>query len=45
MYCAPELLLQLADDSQQLGQAVDYMASYTGSLDEMAVRIQAGDFF
>ena len=45
MYCAPELLLQVAGDSKQLGQAVDYMASYTGSLDEMAVRIQAGDFF
>ena len=45
MYCAPELLLQIAGDSKQLGQAVDYMASYAGSLDEMAVRIQAGDFF
>ena len=45
MYCAPELLLQIAGDSKQLGQAVDYMASYTGSLDEMAARIQAGDFF
>ena len=35
----------IAGDSKQLGQAVDYMASYAGSLDEMAVRIQAGDFF
>ena len=45
MYCAPELLLQVAGDSKQLGQAVDYMASWTGAADEMAARIQAGDFF
>ncbi len=44
-YCAPELLLQVAGDSQQLGQAVDYMAAWTGARDEMINRLVAGEFF
>ena len=45
MNCAPELLLQVAGDSQQLGQAVDAMAYYTGAIEEMAVMMEAGEFW
>ena len=44
-YCASELLMQLADESEQLAQAVDYMAESTSMTVVLTTRLVNGEFF